>query len=183
MIKIPGIGAQFSKTQVKNGWRPVRPELLARARRFCAQSIRSIRNTCLSTKEHQNPSSMTEVSPLLIFFHDFGRNSFALHRKPLPNRPDRLKYRRPKLIQNPDHFFFDLSATKEVVLQSYCLDFGVPWCSNKYFEHSGSIAHRNAEIGQVFLAERDAIHFYYWSPIPGIWITLSEINHILPSPI
>ena len=50
-------------------------------------------------------------------------------------------------------------ATKEVILQSYCSDFGVPWCSNKYFEHSGSIAHRNAEIGQVFLAERDTIHF------------------------
>ena len=58
-------GDQFSKKKVKNGWRPVRPEILARSRRFCAQSIRSIRNTCLSTKEHQNPSSMTEVPPLL----------------------------------------------------------------------------------------------------------------------
>ena len=41
---------------------PVRPEILARSRRFCAQSIRSVRNTCLSTKEHQNPSSITVTS-------------------------------------------------------------------------------------------------------------------------
>ena len=31
--------------------------------------------------------------------------SLALHRKSLPNRPDRLKYRRPKVTQNPDDLF------------------------------------------------------------------------------
>ena len=79
--------------------------------------------------------------------------SLALHRKSLPNRPDRLKYRRPKVTQNPDDLFFDLSATKEVVLQLYCSDFGVPWCSNKYFEHSGSIKHRIRAVAQSYLGD------------------------------
>ena len=120
-----------------------------------------------------------------IFFHDFGRNSFFGFTQEILTKSARsAQLSTSKSHPKPGRPFFRPLRDKRGGTSVILLGF---WCSLVLKQVFRTLridcAQKRRDRASISgrTGHKPKVHFFFenWSPIPGIWITLSIISHIV----